>query len=183
LVNQGMMLSPWFPPRYLWAAIEGAAGLDLSYDPPRVEPHPAPDWQWMGVQNLPYRGQSLTWLAVRIPEVQVYTNYHFHESSRHAAYEEDITGQVHAVGSTTVVLAFRRAENLLLFVGSTDEHTLVTALRVEIDLEGSYRLRIYDSLVARWVDRGAVPAEQLRRGIVLQIERKGFWLLEVAQET
>ena len=27
LVNQGMMLSPWFPPRYLWAAIEGACGL------------------------------------------------------------------------------------------------------------------------------------------------------------
>jgi hypothetical protein len=182
LVNQGMMLSPWFPPRYLWAAIEGAAGLDLSYDPPRVEPHPAPDWQWMGVQNLPYRGQSLTWLAVRTPEVQIYTNYHFHESSRHAAYEEDITGQVHAVGSTTVVLAFRRAENLLLFVGNTDEHTLVTALRVERDLEGSYRLRMYDSLAARWVDRGIAPAEQLRRGIVLHIERKGFWLIEVTQE-
>lgn len=29
LVNRGMMLSPWFPPRYLWAAIEGMAGLDL----------------------------------------------------------------------------------------------------------------------------------------------------------
>ncbi len=27
LVNQGMMLSPWFPPRYLWAAIEGVTGV------------------------------------------------------------------------------------------------------------------------------------------------------------
>ena len=38
LVNQGMMLSPWFPPRYLWAAIEGAAGLDLSGGTPTVSP-------------------------------------------------------------------------------------------------------------------------------------------------
>ena len=28
-----------------------------------------------------------------------------------------------------------------------------------------------------------VPADQLRQGIVLQLERKGFWLLEVTQET
>ena len=25
--NQGMMLSPWYPPRYVWSAIEGACGL------------------------------------------------------------------------------------------------------------------------------------------------------------
>ncbi|MBV9148808.1 MAG: hypothetical protein JO024_03010, partial [Candidatus Eremiobacteraeota bacterium] len=30
LVNQGMMLSPWDAPRYLWAAIEGAGGLNMS---------------------------------------------------------------------------------------------------------------------------------------------------------
>ena len=30
LTNEGMMLSPWDPPRYLWAAVEGAAGLDMS---------------------------------------------------------------------------------------------------------------------------------------------------------
>lgn len=183
LVNQGMMLSPWFPPRYLWAAIEGAAGLDLSSDPPRVDPRLAPDWNWLGVRNLPYRGQSLTWLAVRTPELRIYTNYHFQESTPHAVYEEDITEHIHAVGSATVVLAFRRAENLLLFVGSTDEHTLTTALCVTMDLSGSYRLRAYDSLVDHWADRGLVPAEQLHRGIVLQIERKGFWLLEAIQET
>src|SRR5690349_10559056 len=27
LTNQGMMLSPWFAPRYVWAAIEGIAGF------------------------------------------------------------------------------------------------------------------------------------------------------------
>ncbi len=40
LTNEGMMLSPWDPPRYLWAAVEGAAGLDLSDDD--LSPAPAP---------------------------------------------------------------------------------------------------------------------------------------------
>ena len=117
------------------------------------------------------------------PEVQVYTNYHFHESSRHAAYEEDITAHVHAVGSTTVVLAFRREDNLILFVGSTDEQTLITALRVALDLRGVIQnvdLRQSGGPLGRQWRR---TAARLRRGIVLQIERKGFWLLDVTQET
>src|SRR5579884_4301627 len=65
LVNEGMMLSPWFPPRYLWAAIEGMAGLEISRDAAKVSPRLAPDWKWLGVQNLPYRESRLTWFAVR----------------------------------------------------------------------------------------------------------------------
>ena len=42
LMNQGMMLSPWFPPRYLWAAIEGAAGLDLTSEEPSCNPRSRP---------------------------------------------------------------------------------------------------------------------------------------------
>ena len=64
LVNQGMMLSPWFPPRYLWAAIEGAAGFDVSEGVPSVNPRLAPDWQWMGVQNLPL-GEAASYLVCR----------------------------------------------------------------------------------------------------------------------
>jgi len=48
-----MMHSPWFPPRYVWAAIEGAAGLSVLDGPARVEPRMASDWKWCGASNLP----------------------------------------------------------------------------------------------------------------------------------
>ncbi len=182
LVNEGMMLSPWFPPRYLWAAIEGAAGLNLSADSPHVQPRLAPDWKWLAVQNLPYRGQRLTWLVVRAPEPVMYTNYHFQESAPYVAYEEDITAHVHAAGTHAVALGFRQGEKLLLFVGNTDDRTTTTALRVDIELAGSYRMRIFNSLLDYWGEYGLVPAEKLRTGIALQIERKGFWALDVTQE-
>ena len=183
LVNEGMMLSPWFPPRYLWAAIEGAAGLDLSAGTPRVYPHLAPEWKWMGVQNLPYRGHALTWLVVRLPDVQMYSNYHFQESAPYVAYEEDISAHVHAIGDATVALGFRQGDNLLLFVGNTADQTISTALRVALELDGSYRVRVFDSLLNHWSDHGVMPSERLNLGVAMQIERKGFAVFEVSQET
>jgi len=184
LVNEGMMLSPWFPPRYLWAAIEGAAGLDLTSGVPRIEPRLAPDWTWMGVQNVPYQGRSLTWLAVRTPDLRLYTTEHFQESAPYVAYEDDITAHVHAAGAAAVTLGLRQGENLLLFVGNTDDRTIATALRVTdaVELSGAYRLRVYDSLLGHWAAQGLVPAAKLRQGLTMQIEQQGFWLLELTQE-
>jgi hypothetical protein len=75
LVNQGMTLSPWFPPRYLWAAIEGAGGLNSSGGSPSVTPRLASDWKWLGVRNVPYRDRTLTWFVVRTPELARYSNF------------------------------------------------------------------------------------------------------------
>jgi hypothetical protein len=183
LVNRGMMLSPWFPPRYLWAAIEGAAGLDLSADAARLYPHLAGDWKWMGVQNLPYRGRRLTWFVARTPDVHLYTNYHFQESMPYTAYEEDISTRVHVTDDAACGLGLCQHDHLLLFVGNTAQRTLTTALRVEEELAGAYRCRLYDSLVNEWVTwEELVPAETLRRGLAVQIERRGFWVLDLRQE-
>ena len=38
LANQGMMLSPWYPPRYVWSAIEGACGLRVHGRQPGCNP-------------------------------------------------------------------------------------------------------------------------------------------------
>ena len=94
--NEGMMLSPWDPPRYLWAAVEGAAGLELSDDSLALRPRLAPDWKWLGVRNLPYRGRRLSWFVVRAPELQLYTNFHPQQSDPYQAYDEDISPDVHA---------------------------------------------------------------------------------------
>lgn len=182
LANQGMMLSPWFPPRYLWAAIEGAGGLDLSTGVPRLRPNLAPDWQWLAVQHLPLRGTHATWLMVRSPELTLYTTYAFEETEVAGRYEEDITEQVHVVGGEAVALGMRRGKDLLLFVGNTDDRTVTTSLRLERRVAGTYRARSYDSLLGRWKDNGALQAERLGKGMVMQVERKGFRLLELTWE-
>lgn len=182
LTNEGMMLSPWDPPRYLWAAVEGAAGLDISDGQLSLSPRLAADWKWMGVSNLPYRGKRLTWFAVRVPSLQVYTNFHPHGGAEYRAYDEDITTQVSAGLDAVTVMGLRQGENLMLFAGNKSDRTVHASVRLGVTLSGAYRARVYESLLGRWVDHGVLTAEALARGHVLQIERKGFSLLELTQE-
>ena len=182
LTNEGMMLSPWDPPRYLWAAIEGVGGLDPSGDGVTLHPRLASDWKWLGVQNLPYRGRALTYFAVRAPEVQIFANFHPQQSDPYQAYDEDISGQVWAGLDAVCTLGLRSGDRLILFAGNTSEQTVNTSLRVGVPLSGAYRARIYESLLGEWRDRGLIPAESFAQGHVLKIERKGFTLLELTQE-
>jgi len=182
LANQGMMLSPWFPPRYLWAAIEGAAGLDISTGTPSINPKLAPDWQWMGVQNLPFRGEHLTWFVVRLPELQMYGNFEFDRSAACVVYDSDLTGSVHLTGDAATGMALRKGENIVLFVGNTTERTVTTAVSIDLPLRGSYAVRSFNSLRGAWVDGDAVESGLLRRGVPVQLDRKGFCVLELRQE-
>ena len=182
LTNEGMMLSPWDPPRYLWAAIEGVAGLDPSGDGVTLHPRLASDWKWMGVQNLPYRSKALTFFAVRAPEIQLYSNFHPQQSLPYQAYDDDISGQVQAGLDSVCALGLRSGDKLVLFAGNTSEQTVNTSLCVRVPLSGAYRARVYESLLGEWVDRGLLSAERLASGHVLKIERKGFTLLELNQE-
>ncbi len=181
--NEGMMLSPWDPPRYLWAAVEGAAGLEPSDDAVSLHPRLAPDWKWLGVRNLLYRGRRLTWFVVRAPELQLYTNFHPQQSDPYQAYDEDITLNVRAGLDSICVVGLRRQDSLLVLVGNTAGETVNTSIRLDLPLTGSYRVRVYESLLGRWDDHGVIPAATLQRGRVLQIERRGFSLLEVRQES
>ena len=81
LTNEGMMLSPWDPPRYLWAAMEGVGGLDPSGDGVTLHPRLASDWKWLGVQNLPYRGKRADLLRRPRPgHCRLYANFHPQQS-------------------------------------------------------------------------------------------------------
>ena len=72
---------------------------------------------------------------------------------------------------------------MVLFAGNTLDRTIITTLMVDIEIRGIYKLREYNSLLGHWIDQEPLPAEQLREGIVLQLERKGFWVIEVTQES
>ncbi len=182
LVNRGMMLSPWFPPRYLWAAIEGAAGLDLSGSVPTLNPQLSPDWRWLGVRNLPLCGKKLTWFVVRTPDLHIYTNQHFESDTPYEAYDTDFTEKMHINGEGVVGFALRHLQRVAIFLGNTTERTTTTAFRIEDGLSGSYAVRCFNSLRGAWIDSNVVSATELRRGIPLELEQKGFCVLELSQE-
>ncbi len=183
LANQGMMLSPWFPPRYLWAAIEGAAGLDLSGGTPSVYPKLSPTWKWLGVRNVPYRGHDLSWFAVRAPELRMYVNQQLDESVQYDQYDEDVTQNVHVTGADAVAIAFRSEQRLVVLVGNTSDRAILTAVRFDLDVAGSYFVRQFNSLREAWTDQGLVRAEELSRGLPTELDDRGFCVLELRQET
>jgi glycogen debranching enzyme len=182
LTNEGMMLSPWDPPRYLWAAMEGVVGLDPSGDGVSLHPRLASEWKWLAVQNLPYRQRRLSYFAVRTPDLNIYANFQPHGSLPYQDYESDISDQVQAGTDSVCALGLRSGERLMLFAGNTTEQTVNTSLKIGVPLSGQYRTRLYESLLGEWIDRGLLPAAQLQHGHVLRIERKGFCLLELTQE-
>ena len=182
LMNQGMMLSPWFPPRYLWAAIEGAAGLDLSGEEPSCNPRLAPEWRWLGVRRLRYRGAYVSWFAVRTPELVMYANFRFKHSLEYHAYDEDVTDELLDPQENDVVaIALRRGENLVLFVGNTADRTVQASIRFKRNLGGRYAARIFTSLRGEWIDGEERSGSQLAHGLAVLIDRRGFNVVELTR--
>ena len=183
LVNQGMMLSPWFPPRYLWAAIEGAAGLDMSSRVPDLAPRLARDWKWLGVRNLPLRGAHISWFAVRLDELAVYASYPFASVHGDCRYDEDISDALGVTGGEAVVIGLRRADRITILVGNTLDRTVMTALSLDHPQARSLRkLRVFDSLRSEWTDVPDFTPDRLHDGYPIQIDRHGFCLLEFSSE-
>ena len=182
LVNQGMMLSPWFPPRYLWAAIEGAAGLDLSGGTPAIEPRLAPSWKWSAARDVVLGDRRLTWFAVRTPVLELYINAPLPSSSPTRVYEQDISGALRVEGDATVGLALRRGDELLIFVGNTADRTTSTAATVCADLQGAFAVREFNSMREAWTERGRLTAADLERGVAIDLERSGFCILGLRQD-
>jgi hypothetical protein len=185
LVNQGMMLSPWFPPRYLWAAIEGIAGFSQSGESISVSPRLAPSWKWLAVERLPVRGKYLTWFAVRVEgDIRIYTNFVAPTSvTPYVSYHEDISPLVHAAGDAICSVGLRQGQDLVIFVGNTAERTTTTSVRVRDGLSGSYCLRIYNSMLNEWIEHdGLITAEELERGLSVDLEQRGFSVLDLHQE-
>jgi hypothetical protein len=138
----------------------------------------------MGVQNLPHRGKHLTWFAVNMPDLRIFANFLSQaDDIPHTVYDEDISHSVRVTGDSVVAIGLQREQTLMIMVGSTSEETLATSVRLDCPLAGQYQVRIYESLLGEWTGPdNLLPAAQLQRGITLQIERKGFCVVELMQE-
>lgn len=181
LTNQGMMLSPWFPPRYLWAAIEGAAGLDLSAGTPTINPRLPPQWKWVGVRNVLLAGKRLTWFVVRVPDLQLYTDAQFRCSDTSQVFDEDVSSAMSIEGDDAVAIGLRQDTSIALFVGNTSSRTLTTAMGLT-GIRGSFAGRQFNSLRGEWTEISALSAGALQHGIPVELEGQGFCLFELSQD-
>ncbi len=178
LANQGMMLSPWYPPRYIWSAVEGACGLEVRHDQPACNPRLPPNWKWLGVRNLPFRGASISWFVARLPQPTLYSNFGFSTDLEFHAYDRDVTPMLHLSDDVTEI-ALRRGRNLVIFVGNTSARTITTPLRFRRPLKGRYHVRFFTSLLGEWVNRENAPGDDLHRGVALDVDALGFAVIEL----
>jgi glycogen debranching enzyme len=180
LANQGMMLSPWYPPRYLEAAIEGACGLDVRGSPLKCTPRLPPQWKWLGARNVPFRGRHLTWFAARVPQPTLYTNFACTSELPVEVYYRDVTPMLR-LGDEVTEIALQRGNRFVIFIGNTAGRTMTTPLRLARLLPGRYHVRYFSSLLGEWISRDDIDGRRLERGFAIDIDAYGFSVVELAR--
>lgn len=183
LVNRGMRLSPWEPPRFLWAAIEGVCGLTLKPDLPRVNPLIPPGWRWVGLRRQPFHGRELTYFAVRQENaLNVYATERV--ATKHEAHEfdEDVTDSVLVLSTTASIIALRRGGEFAILVGNSGSQTMTAPIDLSrlVDMKRTYELRIYNSERDKWIDASTLEGSQLQ-SVAVSIEVLGYRLLSLRQ--
>ncbi len=179
LVNEGMSLSPWFPPRYVWAVIEGMLGLDISDDRAKLSPHMPADWSWCGLRNFLYRGRRITWFVARFPELLAWSNERFDSQLNVEVLQDDLTLRFESSGDEVLPIAVGNEDKIVGLLGSTSDRAVTTAFRLREPQEGTYEIRRYDSLQRCWGEGSRVPAAELERGMTAAVEPHGFHLIEM----
>src|ERR1700674_2003 len=185
LVNRGMRLSPWEPPRFLWAAIEGVCGLMLSPGKASVNPLVPATWKWVALRRLPYHGAKLSYFAVRqAGRFHVYATAEVETEHLAETYEEDVSGRVTAFSESAAVIAFRRRGGIAILVGNVGSQTSAVPLNISriVETDATYEPRIYDSERDGW-EKGAPASGESLRSLAVTIETHGYRLIELHRKT
>jgi hypothetical protein len=179
LVNRGMRLSPWEPPRFLWAAIEGVCGLTLTGDLPQIRPLIPANWRWLALRRVPYHAQEISYFAVRSHNsLHIYTTSEIDAGDPHSLYTSDVSDNIPFFSRKAHIIAFQREHETILLVGSVSS----TSINVPVDLssilmgEAKYHLRIYNSERDDWETDIVIAREQVTT-VTATIESQGYRLM------
>jgi hypothetical protein len=187
LVNRGMRLSPWEPPRYLWAAIEGACGLNLRDAPKRlrVEPLMPSGWTWLGVRRLPLEGHELSYFVIRDhSRFRIFANGQLEVEGELEVFDEDVSERIDRLDTDMVVLALRRRDEWLICIGSTLDvaYTFPLSLRRLLDERARYQVSLYTPSLGRWIEGETGEGKEFQ-DIALRLEAHGFALTRLVPAT
>ncbi len=182
LANRGMRLSPWEPPRFLWAAVEGVCGLVLLPGVPRVNPLMPDGWNWVALRDVPYHGQAFSYFIVRESEsgARIYATAAIDSDWHTEIYSADVSDDVWIYAKDAIAVALRRDEGLVVLIGNTGGETIYVPVQFadKLLLPERAAVRVYNSERRIWEARGVLERSQLSSTAFL-IERGGFRLLEI----
>lgn len=183
LANRGMRLSPWEPPRFFWAAVEGVCGLVLTPGLPKINPLMPADWSWVALRSVPYQGSLFSYILVREGDAGfcVYVTRKIDCTWRGELYERDVSDSIRVYAENVAVVALWRADRLVVLAGNTGSVTVHTPVVVTDTtlLPEHATLRVYNSERRDWESR-AVGAPNDLSGTAVTIEAGGFRLLEIS---
>src|SRR5579884_506562 len=183
LSNRGMRLSPWEPPRFLWAVIEGVCGVMLSPGAPRINPLIPADWTWIGLRQLPYHGGRLTYFLIREAGAgfRIYSTAAVESDWDVNIFHLDVSKKVRVFSESAVVIALARDDGIAILIGNTGEATIQTPIAIDDDVatESKWFVRMYDSERKEWDSAGTLARPDLK-GLAVSIEANGFRLIELS---
>lgn len=181
LINRGMRSSPWEPPRFLWAAIEGVCGLMLSTGLPRVNPLVPANWKWLALKRLPYHGTEITYFATREGGTfRISSTADVHTDFPKELYETDVSANVTVFSENAAVVALERPDEISVLVGNLGSETTTVPLDISglLDPRAMYDVCIYDSERDAWqpdvLDSGSNVST-----VSLSIEANGYRLVSL----
>jgi hypothetical protein len=183
LVNRGMRLSPWEPPRFLWAAIEGVCGLTLTGDLPQIQPLVPAGWRWLALRRVPYHGEEVSYFAVRARSTfHIYTTCEIDTDHRNSVYITDASDNIPIFSRSARVIAFQREGETILLIGNVT----TTSINVPVNLssilmaDAKYRLSIYNSERDDWETDTVVAGGELVSDTTT-IESQGYRLMHFSR--
>lgn len=180
LSNQGMMLSPWDAPRYLWAAIEGAGGLHVMRPDAEIAPALADDWRWLTAVNVPFRGTSIAWIACRMPDgLHLHTTSTLPSPAKKMTYARDVTDAVRVSDPEATVVALAGDEGAIVFVGNSGERTAVSAVSYSGPEANECSVQLFSTVWNEWQEKGRSSKAAITAGIPVVIDAGGFAIIKL----
>jgi hypothetical protein len=186
LVNRGMRLSPWEPPRMLWAAITGMLGIQHHLGGCTIEPHVPDRWKWLAVRRMPHAdGEDTLFLARLNGQLHLFHGpLHGGLATElpHTGYERDVTQSIESLHPDAHVVALARADEVLVCIGSSAPETVTMPLEIHDLLQENtqYRIDLYDSELRDWITGASRPGKDLRR-MASSVEPGGFRLFRLTR--
>lgn len=178
LVNRGMRLSPWEPPRLLWAAVEGLCGAKPGPEGFTVAPARPSEWSWLALRRMACTEGFLTFFATfENGEVQIYSNRKVKTEHQLHVAGDDVTRKVRVRDYRVHRAAFASENGLLLCLGSEASLYLTALIEITDVFEPSqpYTVRIY-SRGSGWVEAGTRLGADLSQ-LAVSIEDGGFRII------
>lgn len=185
LTNKGMRLSPWEPPRFLWASVEGVCGMMLTTGAPRITPLIPKSWKWVALSNLPYHGGNLSYILTREGDaLHTYSTLDVDCDWSKEVFEEDVSHRMTALSETAPFMALRRAHDFLILVGNTEAETVSVPLdlRGVLELDSEYSFRLYSSEHGAWEQHRRSMLTRDLHSLAVSIEAHGFRLIDLRRE-